>query len=140
MSGCVARAPLLCLSFLTNNHWHLQLAVRALRLFNMAKKPRDEVPNPNSVSNRDIIQRLNFLYQASIYLNGVGAGSSQEDSGYGSTKNSSRRKNGKRSRQMSASDLSRSYIKDMKLVGQKALVRMQDFAVSSSMSARAYGS
>ena len=34
----------------------------------MAKKSKDEVPNPNSVSNRDILQRLNFLYQASVLL------------------------------------------------------------------------
>lgn len=34
----------------------------------MAKKNKDEVPNPNSVANRDILQRLNFLYQASAYL------------------------------------------------------------------------
>ena len=34
----------------------------------MAKKNKDEAPNPNSVANRDILQRLNFLYQASAYL------------------------------------------------------------------------
>ncbi len=37
----------------------------------MAKKPKDETPNANSVPNKDIIQRLNFLYQAGVYLNGV---------------------------------------------------------------------
>ncbi|KAA1471748.1 Rpr2-domain-containing protein [Dentipellis sp. KUC8613] len=37
----------------------------------MAKKTKDEVPNPNSVSNRDVLQRLNFLYQASAYLDSI---------------------------------------------------------------------
>ena len=30
----------------------------------MGKKLKNDVPNPSSVSNRDVIQRLNFLYQA----------------------------------------------------------------------------
>ncbi|KAJ8518606.1 hypothetical protein ONZ45_g4362 [Pleurotus djamor] len=34
----------------------------------MAKKSKDEAPNPQAVVNRDIIQRMNFLYQASGYL------------------------------------------------------------------------
>lgn len=37
----------------------------------MGKKVKDDVPNPSSVVNRDIIQRLNFLYQASTYLHGI---------------------------------------------------------------------
>ena len=37
----------------------------------MGKKNKDEAPNPNSVVNRDILQRLNFLYQASTYLESV---------------------------------------------------------------------
>ncbi|THH12471.1 hypothetical protein EW146_g7668 [Bondarzewia mesenterica] len=37
----------------------------------MAKKNKDEAPNPNSVTNRDILQRLNFLYQASAYLDSI---------------------------------------------------------------------
>lgn len=56
----------------------------------MGKKNKDEAPNPNNVVNRDILQRLNFLYQASAYLESVsrhcggstvaGAGSSGERS------------------------------------------------------------
>ncbi|VDC01319.1 unnamed protein product [Peniophora sp. CBMAI 1063] len=35
----------------------------------MAKKSRaDEPPNPSSVANRDMLQRMNFLYQASAFL------------------------------------------------------------------------
>ncbi|KAK0485300.1 RNAse P Rpr2/Rpp21/SNM1 subunit domain-containing protein, partial [Armillaria luteobubalina] len=72
----------------------------------MAKKPKDETPNVNSVPNKDIIQRLNFLYQASVYLNGV---TSQSPS---------------RRRRVSTSDLSRSYVSSMKVVGQKTVVKM----------------
>ncbi|KAH8979127.1 hypothetical protein EDB92DRAFT_1981313 [Lactarius akahatsu] len=37
----------------------------------MGKKNKDEAPNPNGVVNRDILQRLNFLYQASAYLESI---------------------------------------------------------------------
>ena len=39
----------------------------------MAKKPKDDVPNPNNVANREILQRMNFLYQASVLLNHTNA-------------------------------------------------------------------
>ncbi|KAK0222063.1 RNAse P Rpr2/Rpp21/SNM1 subunit domain-containing protein, partial [Armillaria fumosa] len=66
---------------------------------------KDETPNVNSVPNKDIIQRLKFLYQASVYLNGV-------------TSQSPRR------RRVTTSDLSRSYVSSMKVVGQKTVVKM----------------
>ncbi|KAK0244448.1 Rpr2-domain-containing protein [Armillaria nabsnona] len=72
----------------------------------MAKKPKDETPNANSVPNKDIIQRLNFLYQASVYLNGV------------TSQSPPRRK------RVTTSDLSRSYVSSMKIVGQKTVVKM----------------
>jgi len=34
----------------------------------MVKKQKEETPNVNATANRDIVQRLNFLYQASSYL------------------------------------------------------------------------
>ncbi|KAF8971206.1 RNAse P Rpr2/Rpp21/SNM1 subunit domain-containing protein [Flammula alnicola] len=37
----------------------------------MAKKQKEETPNVNATANRDIVQRLNFLYQASVYLQSV---------------------------------------------------------------------
>lgn len=40
----------------------------------MGKKGKDgeaQAPNPNGVTNRDIIQRMNFLYQASVYMNAL---------------------------------------------------------------------
>ncbi|KAK0201592.1 RNAse P Rpr2/Rpp21/SNM1 subunit domain-containing protein [Desarmillaria ectypa] len=72
----------------------------------MAKKSKDEVPNPNSVPNRDIIQRLNFLYQASVYLNGVTSQSPPQR------------------KRVTTSDLSRSYVSSMKIVGKKTTVKM----------------
>ena len=37
----------------------------------MAKKGKVEVPGPSSVANRDILQRMNFLYQASAFLSNL---------------------------------------------------------------------
>ncbi|KAL7281541.1 hypothetical protein ACG7TL_004858 [Trametes sanguinea] len=39
----------------------------------MGKKNKDQEPavNLSSVANRDVIQRINFLYQASTYLNSI---------------------------------------------------------------------
>ncbi|KAG0142821.1 hypothetical protein CROQUDRAFT_216589 [Cronartium quercuum f. sp. fusiforme G11] len=34
----------------------------------MVKKTTNSTPNPNSVPNKDVLQRLNFLHQASHYL------------------------------------------------------------------------
>ncbi|KIY74103.1 Rpr2-domain-containing protein, partial [Cylindrobasidium torrendii FP15055 ss-10] len=78
----------------------------------MAKKSKDQIPNPNSVTNRDIIQRLNFLYQASIYMNGI----SREDAPTKSNK--------KRRKRITTDQLSRHYISEMKAVGQKTIVKM----------------
>ena len=80
----------------------------------MAKKNKEkssdvEAPNPNNVSNRDIVQRLNFLYQASVYINGIEANAECHNQGR---------------RGVTTSDLSRSYVKTMKTVGQKTTVKM----------------
>jgi ribonuclease P protein subunit RPR2 len=37
----------------------------------MAKKQNEATPNVNATANRDIVQRLNFLYQASVYLQSI---------------------------------------------------------------------
>ncbi|KAF9568183.1 Rpr2-domain-containing protein [Agrocybe pediades] len=37
----------------------------------MGKKQKEEIPNVNATTNRDIVQRLNFLYQASVYLQSI---------------------------------------------------------------------
>ena len=74
----------------------------------MAKKSND-VPNPNSVINRDVIQRLNFLYQASVYLSSCNPPNSPN--------------------LLSTRDLAKDYISTMRAVGQKTTVRM--YALSS---------
>lgn len=92
-------------------------------------KSSDEVPNPNSISNRDIIQRLSFLYQASVYLNGISPSQSPEASSskaggdpvHEGTKIARKRR---RRPVVTTSDLSRSYVKTMKIVGQKTTVKM----------------
>ena len=93
----------------------------------MAKKNKekssDEAPNPNNVSNRDIIQRLNFLYQASAYLNSVSQSPealSFKEGGHEATKITRKR----RRFVVITSDLSRSYVKMMKVVGQRTTVKM----------------
>ena len=70
----------------------------------MAKKTNDDVPNPNSVVNRDIIQRLNFLYQASVYLSSCNPPKSP--------------------RLVSTRDLAKDYISTMRAVGKRTTVRM----------------
>jgi RNase P subunit RPR2 len=45
----------------------------------MAKKTKNDAPNPNRVANREVMQRLNYLYQASVYLNSISATEGQDD-------------------------------------------------------------
>ncbi|KAF5348648.1 hypothetical protein D9758_006762 [Tetrapyrgos nigripes] len=82
----------------------------------MAKTPKNETPGPNSVPNRDIMQRLNFLYQASVYLNSVDTSSPQPTD---TEQSWSRRKPNAR-----VGDISRNYIDMMKVVGTKTTVKM----------------
>lgn len=118
----------------------------------MGKKQKDEIPNPNSVANRDILQRLNFLYQAGVYLSGLGcsespaaaptvseqqeplspaphvlpAPSTSSDSEFPLSMMVKKqpRKHLRKFRKVSALDLSRTYIRVMKVVGQKTTVKM----------------
>ena len=105
----------------------------------MGKKQKEDVPNINSVANRDVIQRLNFMYQASVYLQSLStsASTSMDESGVppcevsGSTtklpspQNSAK---GKRrrviGRKKTVNDLAQSYVHALKLVGQKTTVKM----------------
>ena len=87
----------------------------------MAKKGKDDVPNPNSVSNRDIIQRLNFLYQAGVYMDTISSSSSASHPT--SSSNGQRIKPNKK-RKATTSDLSKAYISSMKVVGQKTTVKL----------------
>lgn len=106
-------------------------------------KNKDEIPNPMSVTNRDILQRLNFLYQAGVLLNGLAppgsihrddddpsrSSTTPNDKGTGpeegdplSHPTKSQKK--KRRRVVSFEELSRSYVETMKSVGQKTNVKM----------------
>ncbi|KAI6045989.1 Rpr2-domain-containing protein, partial [Pisolithus marmoratus] len=79
------------------------------------KGNRGDVPNPNHISNKDIIQRLNFLYQASALLGTI------------STPvpcSANARHQPKRKRVVTTSELSRSYIDTMRIVGQKTNTKM----------------
>ncbi|KAI6157509.1 Rpr2-domain-containing protein [Pisolithus tinctorius] len=80
------------------------------------KGRRDDVPNPNHISNKDIIQRLNFLYQASTLLGTISHPSPPHTS---VTCSPDARHEPKRNRVVTTSELSRSYIDTMKIVGQK---------------------
>jgi ribonuclease P protein subunit RPR2 len=112
----------------------------------MGKKQKEDVPNINSIANRDIIQRLNFMYQASVYLQSLStfastsstsSADSMDQSGVspceasGSvTEPSSPPKaaKGKRKRvigrKKTVNDLARSYVHALKVVGQKTTVKM----------------
>lgn len=108
----------------------------------MAKKGKEVLYNPNSVPNKDILQRLNFLYQASTYLSGLEntdsvrklASSSklvQDEMAEGNAssvdtekKERNRKQRVAANRKATARDLSRSYVKSMKIIGQKTNTRM----------------
>lgn len=103
---------------------------------------KDDVPSPTSITNRDILQRLNFLYQAGAYLNGVAAAhtpaptsgqpsSPSEDHGVLETdlpaqeERGTKEKAGKGQQAKASTErLVRSYMKSMRIIGQKTNVRM----------------
>jgi ribonuclease P protein subunit RPR2 len=125
----------------------------------MGKKNKDETLKPNNVVNRDILQRLNFLYQASVYLESIsrqcggptlaGAGASGDNSeppvddlstqpvarsalpaagspttplpkASGRNRPQEQRKGGV----IRAADIGKGYVRAMRLIGQKATVKM----------------
>ncbi|KAK7692352.1 hypothetical protein QCA50_003977 [Cerrena zonata] len=101
----------------------------------MAKKTKDDVPNPNNVTNREILQRMNFLYQASALLNHINAPSSskqpevskpvvREKEQKTSKKATKQKARLTRRRPRTCEDLSKSYIQTMKAVGLKTNVRL----------------
>ncbi|KAJ7282960.1 RNAse P Rpr2/Rpp21/SNM1 subunit domain-containing protein [Mycena rebaudengoi] len=83
----------------------------------MAKKNKDEAPNANSIVNRDIMQRLNFMYQASVYLSGVLPAPPADAAPVP-------QKRKKKARRMTIHDLSKSYVSSMKVVTNKTMVKM----------------
>ena len=113
----------------------------------MAKATRQNkddpaAPNPNAVPNKDVMQRLNFLYQASAYLNSIpsttaavdhsSSSSPKEQPPIASTSASAiqsgsvRGGDGHDRRRVDVplADLSRSYVGAMRAIGKKTVVKM----------------
>jgi ribonuclease P protein subunit RPR2 len=118
----------------------------------MGKKNKGEAPNPSNITNRDILQRLNFLYQASVYLESIsrecgesvdtGADPPASDSGGPPTdaaavgeagpstagmSKAARRKRDRKQRKgrvIRAADIGQGYVRAMRLIGQKTTVKM----------------
>ncbi|KAH9948932.1 Rpr2-domain-containing protein [Amylocystis lapponica] len=114
----------------------------------MAKKNKgDQEPSASlsSVSNRDIIQRINFLYQASTYLSSIAVrpatiqprdpeptkpcicgtpGCTTVVHTSDTLRKEKHRKRRTARHPASAADLSRSYVKAMHLIGKKTTVKM----------------
>jgi ribonuclease P protein subunit RPR2 len=110
----------------------------------MGKKQKVETPNINATPNRDIIQRLNFLYQASAYLQSLEPSASIPISNHPSssrskskgkakeihtsqhTQEAGEKKKKKHKRKLTTGDLARNYVQCMRIVGQKTTVKMYE--------------
>ena len=110
----------------------------------MAKKQNEATPNVNATANRDVVQRLNFLYQASVYLQSIAPPTpshttvdkgkrketelSAQDSMQGTSKPTSRKQRKTQRRvvgtKKTTADLGRNYEQCMRAVGQKSTVKM----------------
>lgn len=95
----------------------------------MVKKQKEETPNINATPNRDIIQRLNFLYQASVYLQSLEPSISDKakeihDSKHTQNVGGTKKKKKKHKRKQRTGDLARSYVQCMRVVGQKTTVKI----------------
>ncbi|KAI9459101.1 Rpr2-domain-containing protein [Russula earlei] len=117
----------------------------------MGKKNKGDVPNPNNVANRDILQRLNFLYQASVYMESISrecapgepvdggachsgspvraaaageAGASTTPPSKAARRKRDRDRERREGRVIRAADIGRGYVRAMRLIGQKTTVKM----------------
>jgi ribonuclease P protein subunit RPR2 len=88
------------------------------------KQSKDEAPNPNSVANREMFQRLNFLYQASAYLKGIEAPASVPSDGIDHTSRDNPRKKGCKRRRATLGGLGSSYVQCMRNISSKCVIRM----------------
>lgn len=88
----------------------------------MAKKQKDskgeEIPNPSGVKDKDIMQRLNFLYQTSVYLAQASGSEPPIPDRKGKGHEKTKKKNG------TLLDLSRQHTQTIKAIGRKAVLRM----------------
>ena len=111
------------------SHSTIFISQPAYTFWNMAKKTKDDVPNPNSVSNRDILQRFNFLYQASALLGMLETPPKAMEQPIPATLTGKARREEKRRRNRDRHstapiDLSRTYVRSMKAIGQKTNMRL----------------
>ncbi|CAK5281263.1 unnamed protein product, partial [Mycena citricolor] len=116
------------------------LLLRSLSIIVMGKKGKeDAVPSPAAIVNKDIMQRLNFMYQASVYLSSLGQPESSTSTADPALRNEERGdegrdslqkrrqkkiKNVKRRAKMTAPDLARTYVGAMKVVASRTTVRI----------------
>ena len=120
----------------------------------MGKKNKGELPNSSNITNRDILQRLNFLYQASVYVDSISrkcggsvdtaaAGPPASDPGPSidmmavgevapsstvSPSKATRRKRDwdqRKGRTIRAADIGQGYVRAMRVIGQKTTVKMR---------------
>ncbi|KAF9650649.1 hypothetical protein BDM02DRAFT_3111954 [Thelephora ganbajun] len=98
----------------------------------MAKKQQSTAPpNPHSIPNRDTMQRLNFLYQASTYLSSLSA---TKSSSTPTTQPEAQTvtPSGPKGKEKQTDEvclvtpayLSRAYVSSMKAIGQKTVVKL----------------
>ncbi|GJE94395.1 ribonuclease P protein subunit rpr2 [Phanerochaete sordida] len=96
----------------------------------MAKKPKDDPPNPHSVPHRDVLQRLNFLYQASRLLGAHAAPppppthAPLPDTLHGAARRHAARERTRARHGTAPAELARTYVRNMRAIGQKTNVRM----------------
>ena len=98
----------------------------------MAKKQHGTAPpNPHNVPNKDIMQRLNFLYQASTYLSSLpttkGTAIPTRRPEAQTVALSDPKGKGKQTEESPLATpayLSRAYVSSMKAIGQKTVVKL----------------
>lgn len=97
----------------------------------MAKKQHSTAPpNPHNIPNRDIMQRLNFLYQASTYLSslsetkGSAPPTTQPEAQTVATSESKGKEQRAEVPIVTPAYLSRAYVSSMKTIGQKTVVKL----------------
>ena len=98
----------------------------------MAKKQHSTAPpNPHKIPNRDVMQRLNFLYQASTYLStlaeteGRATPTAKPDAQtVTSSDPAGKGKQTDKAPLATPAYLSRAYVTSMKAIGQKTVVKL----------------
>jgi hypothetical protein len=83
------------------------------------KSNQEDVPNPAAVVNRDLMQRMNFLYQVASHLSQESTVSTPEPR---KNEDTPKRKRGKRKGVLK--DLAAFHIKTMKIIAARSMVKM----------------